>query len=267
MNFVQNILWNSVEGFVEAGTRTAGGYAGDALIKAGDLIEGSGRSVGNSIESKATGYGTKISGQTYEASPKALPSTARKPAVKRSNSSPASTKAGTKAVGATNKSPLGVNKYPGGKAVAGTASKQMTSGVSGAKSVAGSTAAGAQKSVGGSVGAVKGAPKGLSKPYAPYGTWTTPASVKAKPPGSLAKPNPSPAYPTEKRSAVKAGQSKPFVPPEKAAAKNDEKKTYPGTNTVPGQASRTPVRPQKYKPAERLGAQVEQGQKMAHIAV
>ena len=47
MNFVQNILWNSVSGFVEAGTRTAGGYAGDALIKAGDLIENSGRSIGN----------------------------------------------------------------------------------------------------------------------------------------------------------------------------------------------------------------------------
>jgi hypothetical protein len=47
MNFVSNIIWNSVEGFVEAGTRTAGGYAGDALIKAGDLIENGGRSVGN----------------------------------------------------------------------------------------------------------------------------------------------------------------------------------------------------------------------------
>ena len=49
MNFVQNILWNSIEGFVEAGTRTAGGYAGDALLKAGDLIEGAGRNVGNGM--------------------------------------------------------------------------------------------------------------------------------------------------------------------------------------------------------------------------
>lgn len=48
MNFVSNIIWNSVEGFVEAGKRTAGGYAGDALIKAGDLIEGGGRKVGGS---------------------------------------------------------------------------------------------------------------------------------------------------------------------------------------------------------------------------
>ena len=45
-SFIQNILWNSVEGFVEAGKRSAGGYAGDALIKAGDLIENGGRSVG-----------------------------------------------------------------------------------------------------------------------------------------------------------------------------------------------------------------------------
>lgn len=46
-SFVQNIIWNSVEGFVEAGKRTAGGYAGDALIKAGDMIENGGRSFGD----------------------------------------------------------------------------------------------------------------------------------------------------------------------------------------------------------------------------
>ena len=46
--FIQNIIWNSVEGFVEAGTRTAGEYAGNALIKAGDMIENGGRGVGNS---------------------------------------------------------------------------------------------------------------------------------------------------------------------------------------------------------------------------
>ena len=47
-SFIQNMLWNSVSGFVEAGTRTVGGYAGDALIKAGDMVEGGGRAVGNS---------------------------------------------------------------------------------------------------------------------------------------------------------------------------------------------------------------------------
>lgn len=46
-SFIQNILWNSVEGFVEAGTRSAGEYAGNALIKVGDAIENGGRGVGN----------------------------------------------------------------------------------------------------------------------------------------------------------------------------------------------------------------------------
>jgi hypothetical protein len=47
--FIQNILWNSVEGFVEAGTRSVGQYAGDALMKAGDIIEETGRGVGTSM--------------------------------------------------------------------------------------------------------------------------------------------------------------------------------------------------------------------------
>jgi hypothetical protein len=45
--FIQNIIWNSVEGFVDAAKKTGGEYAGNALIKAGDMIEGGGRSVGN----------------------------------------------------------------------------------------------------------------------------------------------------------------------------------------------------------------------------
>lgn len=44
--FIQNIIWNSVEGFVDAAKKTGGEYAGNALIKAGDVIENSGRSVG-----------------------------------------------------------------------------------------------------------------------------------------------------------------------------------------------------------------------------
>lgn len=46
--FIQNIIWSSVEGFVEAGKRSAGEYAGNALIRAGDAIENGGRGVGNS---------------------------------------------------------------------------------------------------------------------------------------------------------------------------------------------------------------------------
>jgi hypothetical protein len=45
--FISNIIWNSVEGFVDAGKKTAGEYGGNALIKVGDMIEGGGRSVGN----------------------------------------------------------------------------------------------------------------------------------------------------------------------------------------------------------------------------
>jgi hypothetical protein len=44
--FISNIIWNSVEGFVDAGKKTAGEYGGNALIKVGDMIEGGGRSVG-----------------------------------------------------------------------------------------------------------------------------------------------------------------------------------------------------------------------------
>lgn len=49
--FIQNILWNSIEGFVDAAKKTGGEYAGNALIKAGDLIEGGGRSVGTGMYS------------------------------------------------------------------------------------------------------------------------------------------------------------------------------------------------------------------------
>lgn len=45
-SFISNIIWNSVEGFVDAGKKTAGEFGGNALIKAGDMIENSGRSLG-----------------------------------------------------------------------------------------------------------------------------------------------------------------------------------------------------------------------------
>ena len=38
-----------MEGFVDAGKKTAGEYGGNALIKVGDMIENSGRSVGNGM--------------------------------------------------------------------------------------------------------------------------------------------------------------------------------------------------------------------------
>jgi hypothetical protein len=185
--FVQNILWNSVSGFVEAGTRSAGEFAGNALIKAGDLVENGGRSVGTGkssflpspspsslpllykptqkstylqrhtgIEKKATGYGTAITGQTYQTSAKALPSTARKPVAKRSNSLPASSTAG----------PRPVSKYPGANQVGGAkkaatgGAKSTVGGVTGgvvggvghARNTVGGVAGGANRALGGVTG-------------------------------------------------------------------------------------------------------------------
>jgi hypothetical protein len=76
---------------------------------------------------------------------------------------------------------------------------------------------------------------------------------------------PKTAYPTDKKTAVRSGQPKPFTPPVEQK-KPDPKKAYPGTNTLPGQ-SRTPVQQQKYKPLPKLGPQVGQGQTMQHIAI
>ncbi|KAJ4375150.1 hypothetical protein N0V83_002234 [Neocucurbitaria cava] len=254
--FIQNIIWNSVEGFVEAGTRTAGEYAGNALIKAGDMIENGGRGVGNKIERGATAYGSSISGQTYKPSPQALPSTARKPVVKRSNSTPASNKpttSGTKANTSTSRTPLGANKYPGKSqvgAATGTAKKAVTGGMNSAKSTVG--------------GAPRSIPpfKGPSSASAPNKTLPKPYPNS----NNLPKPNPTSAYPTEKKTAVRPGQIKPFVPPTENK-KPDAKKAYPGTNTLPGQGKNVPVQNQRPKGLPTLGPQVGQGQKMQHISV
>lgn len=181
--FIQNMIWSSVEGFVDAAKKTGGEYAGNALIKAGDAIENGGRSVGGGIEKTATGYGSKLSGQTYKPSSasKALPSTARKPAVKRSNSMPANTKpsgalaGGRSIAGPTSNLPIGAKKTAGGakKAVGGvaggatrtvggvtnTATKTVggvtggaTRGVNGVTKTAGSAVGGVGKTAGGLVG-------------------------------------------------------------------------------------------------------------------
>ncbi|KAJ4303453.1 hypothetical protein N0V90_002348 [Kalmusia sp. IMI 367209] len=274
-SFIQNILWNSVSGFVEAGTRTAGGYAGDALIKAGDLLENGGRGLGNSIERKATGLGGSISGQTYQPSAKPLPSTARRPAAHRSNSLPANSKP-------TTGTPLGAKKNPG--AGAGAAKKQIGNGVTGAKGTAGGLVGGAKGAVGGvgkglgSVnkgvgGAVSGAKstatRNLPKPYPQSSAAANKTSNLPKPYGNTSSTNKSSTLPkpygnnsafpsNEKKTAVRPGQSKPFKPEQK-----DEPKPYPGTNTLPGQASKTPVK--KYKPLPRLAAPAETGQ-VKHLA-
>ncbi|KAH6643851.1 hypothetical protein C7974DRAFT_382365 [Boeremia exigua] len=322
--FIQNIIWNSVEGFVDAAKKTGGEYAGNALIKAGDAIENGGRSVGGGLEKAATGYGSKLSGQTYKPSSasKALPSTARKPAIKRSNSMPANTKpsgslaGGRSIAGPTSNVPIGAKKTVGGakKAVGGvtggagrtiggvtntatrtvggvtggatrslngvgkTANGALGGATRGIDGLAGLTG-GATKSTGNLVGGatrgggnvvsnatkgVGGIVNGASKPLTNIG-----ANAQKAVPRGLPKPFDSTSagssysnpYPAAKKTAVKPGQSKPFTPP---AQNKPEPKPYPGTNTLPGQGSKTPVR-RTYKPAQRLGSQVEPGQKMTHI--
>ncbi|ORY01032.1 hypothetical protein BCR34DRAFT_575223 [Clohesyomyces aquaticus] len=266
--FISNILWNSVEGFVEAGTRTAGGYAGDALIKAGDLIEGGGRKVGSGLERTASGYGQKIS-----VTPK------------RSNSMPASTKAGSaraKAItqGPTSKVPIGGNKYPGGKGVpgragAGQAQKKIASGGVGlGKGVTGGVVGGMNKaaSVSGAAGATA-----IPKPYPNAGASAsalknkTTSSVNSTAGGGLPKPYPSYANAfsnnNEKKTAVKpGGKPKPFNSAAASKSPSGSGAVYPGTSTPVGGGKPTPVnvRKQTYKPMERMSGVAEKG-KVQHI--
>lgn len=321
--FIQNMIWSSVEGFVDAAKKTGGEYAGNALIKAGDAIENSGRSVGGGnvpfshcshnlsfdrkhadlappagIERVATGYGSKLSGQTYQASSasKALPSTARKPVVKRSNSLPANTKpsgalAGGRTIAApTSSVPLGAKKTAGGaKKAAGGAAGTASRSVGGVTKTAGGAVGGVGRKANSSVGGVSkyggdglagltgglvnntakgvgGIANGASKPLGGLGANAQKALPHATPKpydSSSAGSSYTTPYPTAKKTAVRPGQSKPFTPP-KQSKPLDASKPYPGTNTLPGQASKTPVR-RTYQPAPRLGSQVQPGQKMTHI--
>ncbi|CAI6335058.1 unnamed protein product [Periconia digitata] len=264
--FIQNMIWNSVEGFVEAGKRTVGGYAGDALIKAGDAIENGGRSVGTGLERKVSGYGNTISGQKYQGSShssapkkKALPAPSKPSAPKRSNSSPASSvPSNMKRLGPTSSTPLGAKKVASGGAK--SAQKSLTNGVNTGKSV-----------VGGGFGGAKGALGSTANKAA--STTNLAGNTASKATKSLPKPYPQNnsalSYPTEKKSAVKPGAPKPFTPPASSNFnKNSAKKDvspYPGTNTKPGEANTAPVR-RKFKPMERAAPQTEHG-KMQHIAV
>ncbi|KAF2445438.1 hypothetical protein P171DRAFT_411275 [Karstenula rhodostoma CBS 690.94] len=305
--FVKNMIWNSVSGFVEEGKRTVGGYAGDALIKAGDLVEGGGRTVGNGIEKKATGLGTTIGGHPPKApAAKALPSTARRPAAHRSSSLPANTKPKAP-VGSS--VPLGAKKTPAGKAAGAAAVKRAGGAASGAKSVVGGAAPGAKNIVGGAAsnarntvggaastakntvgGATSTAkntaggaalpkftpkPFNASKPYSPptpkgnanaASTSSLPKAFPTGGAGGAANQLPKPYGGAGNKTPVRPGQNKPF-----SAAKANVPggggggadvggavKPYPGTNTLPGQASKTPVK--KYKPAPRYEPPVKPGE-------
>ncbi|KAJ4347320.1 uncharacterized protein N0V89_011260 [Didymosphaeria variabile] len=267
-SFIQNMLWNSVSGFIEEGKRTVGGYAGDALIKAGDMVEGGGRSVGTGIEKKATGLGTSIGGQTKGPSAKALPSSARRPAAHRSNSLPASTKPGGSGV------PLGAKKTPNTGAAKKQVSNSTKNAVSGITKTGSGVTGGVQrgvnglsKPVGGVVGNVSGGVKNAVGPYGKTASNTANSSVKRnkplpKPYGQSGPDLPKPygnnnAFmnsTSEKKTAVRPGQSKPFTAPKE----DNAKKPYPGTNTLPGQGNKTPVR--KYKPAQRYEPPTKAGE-------
>jgi hypothetical protein len=170
---------------------------------------------------------------------------------KRSNSSPAVTQ-GTKKNGPATKTAVGTKKYT----PTGVANKS----VGGAKNMTG----GAQKAIGSSATS-----KSLPKPYpnnnVPY------ASKRSNSTTTNALPKPyasTPSFPRfEKKTAVKPGLPKPFQGgggKTNGSGGGEEKTPYPGTNTLPGQGSRTPVK--KYKAAARLAAPAEKG-KAQHISV
>ncbi|KAH9861771.1 hypothetical protein J1614_011524 [Plenodomus biglobosus] len=232
------------------------------------------------IEKKATNYGSSISGQTYQPSPKALPSTARKPVVKRSNSLPASStlaNSGTKAIPLT---PLGGKRYPGTNQANGSAIKAVTGGgISRAKSTTSSSTTRASKGIPNTAtgSRQKALPRATttSSSFTTKKTPPTPTYTPTKPPPPN-NPNttifPRAPPPTTPKTAVKPFAPKPFVAPVAHSKTADAKpRPYPGTNTLPGQASKTPVSaPQKkkmMKPVPRLGPQVQAGQKMMHIAI
>jgi len=236
MNFISNIISNSVAGFVEAGTRTAGGFAGDALIRAGDLIENTGRGVGTSVEGAAASYGIKIAGQgainsTKGSVPKKAITAGKPVGVQRSYSSPASTS--TKKI-ATKKTatPIGVNKYPGGKTAA--------------------TPLGANKYPGGtnrSISSISTAKPAATKKPALSGAPKPYPSGNSKPDTTKPKPYPgTTTYPSKAKSSGGAASTKGTDKPYPGTSTKGTDKPYPGTSTIPGSGKKTAVKVDKPKP-------------------
>ena len=357
MNIISNIISNSVSGLVEAGTRTVGGYAGDALIRAGDMIEDKGAGVGRSayrvplcldaeltnfpgLENAAAGYGTKISGQAP--APGALGGLPKAPVPKkkplqRSNSTPAASlpsASKAKALPSTAASAATATANKAGSAAAGSAKKATSTARLPSTALPKTAIGGVRGAVGGPLSEKaesdteaqrrkqrkKKKTRELPKPYpnsVPYPTAKAalpeakkaPSSVKGNVNGAKnnvngakdkessdnkskgPRPYPYPessSYPTDKKMAVKPGKPRPFVAPSQPAqssnnsssttnaktgangvqnaANNKDVKAYPGTSTLPGQGTRTPVRQQKYKPAERYQPSAERG-KVQHIGI
>lgn len=184
---------------------------------------------------------------------------------------PASSKPTTS--GAPKGTPLGANKYPGTNQVGGM-KKAITNGANTTRSTAGSVTGGAKKSIGGVTGGVVGgSQKALvsnSSPFKPTQSKSQNQPKSNQNSNSLPKPNPPNSFnqPDKPKTAVRPGKPKPFTAPvEQNKATNTGKKTYPGTNTIPGQGSKVPVQNQRLKPLPRLGPQVGQGKEMVHLAV
>ncbi|KAF2205045.1 hypothetical protein GQ43DRAFT_477705 [Delitschia confertaspora ATCC 74209] len=241
MDFLGNIIQNSVNGFVDAGTKAVGGFAGDALIKAGDLIEQKGHAVGNNIEQAAASYGAKIAGEAVVKPPVSLPKPSL-PSSKQPKALPAPKKSASGAKVASHSytsplttsktggnvgrrpiapgrthTPVGMNKYPGGNLNAKP--------VSSAGSTTGRKTIGNAKAV-----AVKTAKKPLPKPFnnnIPYPT------AKANPnvnPGALPR-------------VVPRNVRTPFKPKNNQRDRNQTQNELPRPNAYAGAGSKVAVRP------------------------
>lgn len=256
MNFISNIISNSVAGFVEAGTRTVGGYAGDAIIRAGDLIESTGRGVGTSVESAAISYGDKIKGQGTVTTTKAnLPKTSTPktraitsgkasgthPAtLQRSFSSPGSSQAKKTAVTANKKADTISKPASSPSTEKQTATKKHTPYPGASINVSTPDSSKPKPYPGTTTYHSKvDAPK--PKPYP--GTTMYPSKTDASKP----KPYPGTTTYSSKTDALKP---KPYpgttsYPSKTDASSAPNPKPYPGTITYPNSGKKTAVKPAK----------------------
>ncbi|OCL13384.1 hypothetical protein AOQ84DRAFT_111211 [Glonium stellatum] len=254
MDFISNIISNSVAGFVEAGTRTAGGYAGDALIRAGDFIESAGQGIGTSVENAATSYASKVAGQGVVATKANLPksqtpktkaitsgktSGTRPTTLQRSYSSPAPSQ--------SKKTPVTAIKGASTSTGKQVTPKKPTPFLSTSTSTSTNTSK---------------PDSSLPKPYP--GTTTYPSKVdapKPKPypgtttyPSKVDAPKPKP-YPGTTTYPSKADSSKPKPylsttsnPSKTGALGPSDSKPYPGTTIYPNSGKKTAVKPAKKAP-------------------
>ena len=176
--------------------------------------------------------------------------------VKRSSSVPAP--ASAKVVAPTSKTPIGAKKKQPAAIKAKPAMKQITNGAAGP---------GTSKTAVTTTAGKKTAPLSTPSTRKPLSSTTAKQNALPKPYPDASAAKPSQRRPAaEKKTAVKPGLPKPFSMENKAAgaATQQQKKTYPGTNTYVGQGSRTPVK--KYKPLPRMEGTAEKG-KVQHIQI